>query len=233
MCRLGLAAFAAIVICSSASAAVLTEVAPGTGADARTLFTSEWKRDQNVHNPGRNGHDIFLRNGSGFGGPSIQQGWGASGAVYAWSLSYDGDQATLIFDGVSRTIDLAPDGVWNAVQFYMRANDFSRFETSTTTLRVSKVNDLAVSGFERAATDSAKDAIFALADSSEIRSMSGTLAFDFVVKDGAKGSPNSRYRVSVAAREIVPVPLPAALPLLILAIGGLSSIALRLPRKNA
>lgn len=208
-----------------ASAASLTEIATEQGTK---LFTSEMKRDKNVNNGGQRGNDVFLRNGSGFAGPSFGVNWGASGSTYDWMLSYDGDLATLDFAGTTRTIDVAPDGNWNAFQFFVRASDANRFDTATTTVTVDEVNGSALAtALSLSATDGSFDKAFRLHDFATIEGLKGTLTFDFVVKAGAAGSPNSRLALNVKGLDVAAVPVPAALPLMLGGLGGLGLLARR------
>lgn len=215
------AAAALLLFALPVSAATLSSIPTGQGTK---LFTTEIKRDQNVNNNSQRGNDVFLRNGEGFSGPSFNVNWGASGTEYDWSLSYDGDQATLVFDGVSRMIDVMPDGNLNALQFFVQARDLNRFVTSTTSVFVDMVNDMAASELI-SATDGTADVAF-LADET-ITSVSGRVSFLFDVADGATGSPNSRLGFSVKALDVAPVPLPAGLPLLLAGLGGFALLRKR------
>lgn len=208
---------------ASASAATLSSISPGQGTK---LFTTEVKRDQNVNNNSQRGNDVFLRNGDVFVGPSFNVNWGASGTEYDWSLDYDGDQATLTFDGRSRMIDVMPDGNLNALQFFVRAEDLQRFASSTTSVFIDLVNGMATSE-SIVATNETKEMAF-LADET-ITSVSGRVSFLFDVANGASGSPNSRFGFSTKALDIdvAPIPLPAGLPLLVAGLGGLALLRKR------
>ncbi|MEM6481618.1 MAG: VPLPA-CTERM sorting domain-containing protein, partial [Pseudomonadota bacterium] len=206
---------------SSSNAATLSSITPGLGTK---LFTTEVKRDQNVNNNAQRGDDVFLRNGDVFQGPSFNVNWGASGTEYDWSLDYDGENATFTFDGVSRMIDVMPDGNLNALQFFVQARDLTRFATSTTSVFVDLVNGMATSE-SIVATDETKEMAF-LANET-ITSVSGRVSFLFEIADGATGSPNSRLGFSTKALDVAPVPLPAGLPLLLAGLGGLALLRKR------
>jgi hypothetical protein len=213
----------AIVLCAAgaASANTLINVNPADLVSSDKLFRSEWKRDRNVNNNSQRGHDIFLRNGAiGDAGPSLGVDWGVSGTSYEWTLSYDSDGATLEFGTETLTIDVDPDGDWNAVEFFLRA-DASQFDTSTSTVNIETVNGHATGGFTRSVTDGQFSGIFALDGFGTISSLSGTMSFDFDVASGANESPNSRLAVNVKALQVAPIPVPPALALGALALGGL------------
>lgn len=203
-----------------ASAAVLGEVSAGDLASSDKLFTTEWKRDRNVDNGGQRGDDIFLRNNESFATPSsFNVSW--TGSSYDWSLSYSGGEATLVFGGVSNTIDVEPDGDWNAIEFFIRASDTTRFDTSTATVSIDAVNGTASGGFTQSATDGTFSGIFALAGFDSISSLSGTMSFEFDVASGAGGSPNGLLAINVKALEVAAVPVPPAIALGLLGLGGL------------
>ncbi|MHA7870969.1 MAG: VPLPA-CTERM sorting domain-containing protein [Hyphococcus sp.] len=218
---LGAALAAAAFMAGTASAASLTEIGLGEGDK---LFTTEIKRDENVENNGQRGSDVFLRNGEEFAGPNFNVDWNASGTVYDWTIEYDGDQATLTFDGFSPiNIDVNPDGVFNAFQLFVRADDPNRLENASTTVTVDMVNGMALDmslnaiGNEMGAFDKA----FTLSDLAAISSISGTIAFAFDVLQGATGSPNSRLAFNFKALSVSEIPVPAALPLLLSGLAGL------------
>ncbi|MEO0485716.1 MAG: VPLPA-CTERM sorting domain-containing protein [Pseudomonadota bacterium] len=223
----------ALGLASSAGAATLTLTDVGQGDK---LFTTEFKRDQNVQNTGRRGHDVFLRNGAEFSGPSSNVSWGASGTAYDWALSYDGDIATLDFNGVKSTIDVDPDGTLNGLQFYLRATDTKRFTTSSSTLFVDTLNGIGVSE-TLSVTDGIDEVAFI--SSQPITSVSGQVLFSFDVNAGSRGSPNGQLAASIKGLSIPisadepglsPVPLPAGLPLLAAALGGLAILRRRQQR---
>jgi hypothetical protein len=234
-----LAAALAILVAGAAAAAPLNPVDlsdPSVATDRRRLFTAEFKRDQNVENPGARGHDIFLRDGDRqdpAAGPAFNQSWGASGSVYRWSLAYDGDTATLTFHGVTRTLDVSADGTWTALGFFLNASS-DKFSSATLRVALADVNGgpsddaVTVTGGTRGVT-------LALGGLSPIRSIAGTLAFDFVRAPGATGSPNGRLGLTVAAIAATPapVPLPAALPALLAGLGALVLAARRRARRRA
>ena len=234
MRKWALAAVSAVTVAASAgaaSAAVITEIATGQGDK---LFTTEIKRDQNVDNNAQRGHDVFLRNGEGFSGPSFNVNWGASGTSYDWSVSYDSDEAFLTFAGFDPIkIDVDPDGDWNAFQFFVRASDNTRFENESTTVTVDEINGMATVFEAIGDGNGAFDKAFTLSDLSVIETIRGTVTFDFDILDGAKGSPNSRLAFNLKALSIDPavVPVPAALPLFLTALAGLGAVARRRRKK--
>lgn len=194
------------LLAGAAHATVLQSIDNGLGSK---LFTVEVKRDENVQNNGQRGHDVFLRNGAGFSGPSKGLDFGASGTAYNWSLSYDGDTATLAVDTVIRTLDVSPDGTWNAFQVYAKAADSKRLTTATTTVNIDSVNGAALpAATVITATDSFAEAAFALGGPLSFSSLSGTLQFDFDLKPGAKGSPNSRLAFGIKGLEVPVSELP-------------------------
>lgn len=221
MKKLTMALAAAVVSISSASAASLTEIGLGEGDK---LFTTEIKRDENVNNNSQRGSDVFLRNGEEFAGPNFNVDWGPSGTTYEWTISYDGDQATLSFGGFNPiNIDVNPDGVFNAFQLFVRADDANRLANEATTVTVDAINGMALDmslsaiGNEMGAFDKA----FTLSDLAAISTVSGTVSFAFDVLQGATGSPNSRLAFNFKALSVSEVPVPAALPLLVSGIAGL------------
>lgn len=219
------AAFAASV--GGASAATITEIAGGQG---ERLFGAEIKRDENVNNNAQRGHDVFLRNGSGVSGPSFNLDWGASGTVYDWSLSYNGDQASLTFAGFAPiNIDVNPDGNWNAFQLFVRGADDKRLANAQTTVTVDAVNGVDFSLAAIGDEGGVFDKTFSLSDLSVIETIAGTIAFDFDVIPGAGGSPNNRlsFNLNALTVETAVVPAPAALPLFLTALAGLGAVSRR------
>lgn len=193
------------LLAGTAQAIVLQPVDTGLGSK---LFTVEVKRDQNVHNNGQRGHDVFLRNGGGFKGPSKGFNYGASGTVYDWSLSYDGNKATLAVDTLTRTLDVDPDGIWNLFQVYAKA-DSKHFNTATATLNILGVNgEKLANPTVIEATDGFAEAALALGGPLAFTSISGTFQFDFDPKPGAKGSPNSSLAFGIEAYEVSMTYLP-------------------------
>jgi hypothetical protein len=186
--------------------------------ETSTLFTTEIKRDQNVQNAGRRGHDGFLNNGGNVA--SINHFWGPSNSVDTWSLGYDGDIATLMLDGRSASLNIGPDGVWNAMTFFLRADPAAQFTTSTTTVTVTHVNGVLLDTLLSMSVTLGQQsfAAFALPNFGTITSIAGTVRFNFTLAPGASGSPNSRLGFGVSAMNVTPVPpmppvpLPAAAP---------------------
>jgi hypothetical protein len=188
------------LLAGAAQASILQSFGTGLGS---TLFTAEVKRDENVQNNGQRGHDVFLRNGAGSGSTSKGLDFGASGTVYDWSLSYDGDTATLAVDTLTRTLDVDPDGIWNLFRVYARAADSGHFTTATATLNILGVNGSNLANpTVIAATDGFAEAVLALGGPLPFTSLSGTLQFDFDPKPGAKGSPDSSLVVGIEAFEV-------------------------------
>ena len=233
MKKLTVAAVSAVTIAMSAGAASaapmgLTEIFTGQGDK---LFTTEIKRDQNVNGGAQRGEDVFLRNGDSFQGPSFNVNWGASGSTYEWSISYDNDEAVLSFGGFEPiTLDVDPDGDWNAFQFFIRADDENRLENESTTVTVDEINGDSFAFSAVGDEDGAFDRAFTLSDFSVIEIMRGTVTFDFDVAAGASGSPNSRFAFNLKALSVddpTVVPIPAALPLFLSALAGLGVVTRR------
>ena len=221
------AAVAFAASAGGASAATITEIAGGQG---ERLFGAEIKRDENVNNNGQRGHDVFLRNGSGFAGPSFNVDWGTSGTLYEWSLSYDGDQALLTFAGFNPvSIDVNPDGGWNAFQLFVRGSDDKRLANEKTTVTVDAVNGVDFSLEAVGNEGGVFDKTFSLSDLSVIETIAGTVVFDFDIIPGAKGSPNNRlsFNLNALTVETAVVPVPAALPLFLTALAGLGAVSRR------
>lgn len=233
MKKLTVAALSAVTFAMTAGAASaatlgLTEIFTGQGDK---LFTTEIKRDENVNNNSQRGHDVFLRNNEETTGESFNVDWGASGSTYEWSVSYDGDNAFLTFGAFDPiSIDVSPDGSWNAFQLFVRADDGDRFETASTTVTVDEINGMDASLEAIGALDGSFDKAFTLSDLTVIETIRGTVTFDFDPFDGASGSPNSRLGFSLKALYVVDpavVPVPAALPLLLSGLAGLGLMARR------
>jgi len=227
-----LSAAAAATIAITASAADAITLKAIDAGDAPKLFTTEVKRDQNVSgSESPRGDDVFLRIAGDFSQTtSAGNRWGAAGTSYDWSLSYDGDLASLTVDGIGNVenVDIDPDGTWNAFKFFVKADDAARFETATTTVTLSAVNGTALgSNLVVSATDGGTEGTWSLSDNATITSLSGTLVFDFDLLDGATGSPNSRLQFSVKAYEVAPVPLPAGLPLMLAGVGAFAYLRRR------
>ncbi len=199
---------------------------------ASQLFSSEIKRDENVQDNGQRGHDAFLRNAeSSATSASWNFDWGRSGSVYDWVLAYDGNVASLTLGGITRNLDITPDGTWNAVRFFVNASDTSRFTTSTTDVSIQTINGAAIAPFARSSADRALRCNFRAGQLATITGLSGTIAFSFQTKAGATGSPNGRLALNIKALDVVPtaVPAPAALPML---GGGLAALAMMARRKR-
>lgn len=232
-----LAAIAVSVAATGAQAATLSAIDLSDASkyvSSAKLFTTEMKRDRTLAG-GQGGHDVFLRNAESFATPaSYNVNWGASGTSYAWSLGYDGATATLAFGGVSRLLDISPDGTWNALRVYMRADDAGRFTSSAARLTVTSANGAALTApLALVATDGQFDQAFALKRLGALTSISGTLDFSFTPRVGASGSPNGRLSVSLKALDVTPaaVPVPAALPMLATALGAM--VLVRRRRKGS
>jgi hypothetical protein len=230
--------FVAAAFCAGACSAQAATLSQIDLADttrylgASQLFSSEIKRDENVQDNGQRGQDAFLRNAEDSATPaSWNFDWGRTGSVYNWVLAYDGNIASLTLGGITRNLDITPDGTWNAVRFFLNASDASRFTTSTTDVSIETVNGAAIAPFARSSTDGIFDAAFALDNLATITSLSGTIAFSFQTKAGATGSPNGRLAVNIKALDVVPtaVPVPAALPML---GGGIAALAMIARRKR-
>jgi hypothetical protein len=231
------AVFAAACAALPAGAATLTSIAPGQGTE---IFTTEFKRDENTLGNQQRGHDIFLRNAGEFAGESTTLDWAGSGRRYDWSIGYDGDVATLLFRAgrseiIRQTLDVTPDGHWNAFQFFISARDRGNnplFTTASTSVTVTSVNGMATSTTAQATKGvdgGVTDVAFWLGGE-KIEQITGSMTFDFGTTD-ANGSPNSRLAVNVKALEVAPVPVPAALPMLLAGLGGLAYVGRR--RKRA
>ncbi len=206
-----------------------------SGVISAKLFTTEVKFDKNVNNNSQRGHDVFLRNGSQFSGPSTNFAWPASGTTFNWSLSYDGNTASFVFGGLpALTLDVNPDGNWNAFRFDLKSSDTNRFDSATVAVSVTGVNGGAVTPVNLSASLSSnvvEDYQFMSFQS--LDSLTGTMRFDYDPKDGATGSPNSRLRFNIKALSVLnpptttDLPEPATLGLFVLGLGGLAAGARR------
>jgi hypothetical protein len=228
------AAVAALCLAAPVAASSLSSIATGQGSK---IFTTEFKHDGRLSRAGSTdgGKDIFLREGTSFVTPSSEDfAWATTGTVYNWDLSYDGDVANLNFAGKSLQLDIGQDGNWNAFQFYVSARNprTPLFTDVTTTVNLQSVNGHAVNetvSATKGVNGGTTDAAFWLGGAT-IADISGTLVFDFD-RNGADGSPNSHLAVSIKGLEVAPVPVPAALPLLLAGLGGLAFVGRR--RKRA
>lgn len=162
---------------------------------ATELFNTEIKRDQNMHDGGQRGHDMFVRNGGGSAGASAPIAWGGSGTVYAWSLAYDGDHAALTVGSTTRSIDVTPDGDLDAIRIIARAIDTTRFTHATVAVTITSVNGAQAAGLTTFTANFSELASWTIrtSDFAEFHSIGGTLAFTFETNSGATGSPNSQF----------------------------------------
>lgn len=187
-----------------------------SGVTSNKLFTTEVKFDQNVNNGATRGRDVFLRNGDSFTGPNADFTWPASGTTFDWSLSYDGNTASFVFGGLpALTLDVAPDGVWNAFRFDLRSSDDTRFDSASVTVDVTEVNGGAL-GTPETLSASLNDP-FAVEDYQfmgfqGLTSLTGTMRFDYEVANGATGSPNGQLRFNIKALSVLDPPTTTDLP---------------------
>lgn len=226
-----LAAIAATAVCASFGSAQAASLVASSETPT-AIFNTEIKRDQVISTGGNSGQDVFLRDGDN--SPLVstnRNNWGPSGTSYNFSLGYDGDIATLAVDGASTLmLDIDTDGVWNAVSFFVRADQANQYSSATTTLTITEANGMALdSPFTASGTIGSQfSGLFALDTMQVLSSISGFFQFDFVAT-GAGGSPNSRLAVNIAGANVPvnAVPVPAALPLLLTGIAGLGFVARR------
>ena len=234
LCAAGLAAFAS----TASAASVLASGSPLPDADK--LFTTETKVDQNVGGQ-RRGHDVFVRKGATFTGGSAGKTW-TSGILYDWTLTYDGDVASLDVDGSTASFDVL-DGSWNSFTLITRANNRTRksdgaklFSDAKSEVSITGINGHALSTplTQTALLDQFVESSWTLADFGPITAMTGTLLFDWTATDSSlfNGSPNSALGFGLKAGNVAPIPLPAAAPMLIGALGGLGVLSRR-RRKTA
>lgn len=203
------------------------------------LFTTEAKHDQSLGGATR-GKDIFIRSAQTTAESSENLTWGASGTVYDWSLSRLDDAFVFTVGGMSSSLNLPGAPGWNAFTFWTRS-DWSGFETASTFVSVLGANGSALTEAVSVLTTDAQggprttNLAFALPELSELTSLNGQLRFDFAVAQGANAnsSPNGRLAFGVDSYNVSPVPLPAALPMLIAALGGMGLIGRRARRRAA
>lgn len=203
------------------------------------LFTTEAKHDQSVGGATR-GKDIFIRSAQTTAESTANLTWGASGTVYDWSLSRLDDAFVFTVGGASSTLNLPGTAGWNAFTFWTRS-DWSGFETASTFVSLLGVNGATLSETFSVLTTDAQggprttNLAFALPGMTELTSLNGQLRFDFAVAPGtnANSSPNGRLAFGVDSYNVSPVPLPAALPMLIAALGGMGLIGRRARRRAA
>lgn len=190
-----------------------------------TLFSTRAARDQNVNNPGRVGDDIFIRNAAGATLTSASLLWGASGTTYAWSLGYDGSAVTFSLGGSTISSTVA-SGTWNIVSFFLRANDLTRFASSTVTVTTAGANGKALTvPLTFSTTNSTFTSLtYALNGVQTISNLSGTLKFDYMLRANAKQSPGDALSFDITGSQVTPVPLPGSALLLLGALAGLGAI---------
>lgn len=201
------------------------------------LFTTEAKHDQSVGGVTR-GKDIFIRSAQTSAEATANLTWGASGTVYDWSLSRLDDAFVFTVGGVSSTLNLPGAPGWNAFTFWTRS-DWSGFETASTLVSLLGANGATLSETFSVLTTDAQggprttNLAFALPGLAELTELNGQLRFDFAVAQGtnANSSPNGRLAFGVDSFNVSPVPLPAALPMLIAALGGMGLIGRRARRR--
>ncbi|MFN0113921.1 MAG: hypothetical protein ACKVPY_04510 [Paracoccaceae bacterium] len=207
----------------------------GIGAPEQPrLFSTHTARAQNVNNNGRTGDDLFLRSGTGANLATGRLLWGASGTVYNWSLSFNGTQATYSLGGVSINSAVAAAN-WNVVGFRLRANDLTRFTTSTVTVNVTSANGLALSVPLRFSTTNSTftSLTYALNGLQTITNLSGTMKFDYTVRAGAKQGPGDALSFGIDATQVTDVPLPAGALLLLGALAAMAMICRAVPPVRA
>ena len=227
LCAAGLAA-------SAGAASAAPVLVPGSPlADADKLFTTETKVDQTVGGQ-RRGHDVFVRTGATFTGASAGKTW-TGGALYDWTLTYDGDVASLDVGGASASFDVL-DGSWSSFTLITRADNRTRdgvelFSDARSEVSITEINGHALSTAltQTALLDEYVASSWTLADLGPITAMTGTLLFDWTATDSAlfNGSPNSALGFGLKAGDVAPIPLPAAPPMLIGALAGLGALARR------
>lgn len=163
---------------------------------ATAMFATEIRRDKNLHNEGQVGNDIYLREGGESSeGRSANIRWGASGTSYDWMLSYDGNIASLTVDSITRTLNVATDGLWSMVALTVRSEDLARFESARVNVTIDRVNGTVNGGISEFTASLGDDhqVFLGLEDGGSIESLSGTLTFTFAAADDARGSPGTLF----------------------------------------
>lgn len=238
--RIVLAGLVATVAMSGfAEAASLRTVTPLIWTQ---IFTTEIKRDQT--GTGRlSGHDVFIRDGDNNPIESENFTFGASGTSYDFMIGYDGDIASLDFNGAGApgalSVDTDLNLEFNALRLVLKGDDDGKagFVNESTVVTIAEVNGMAVDQTFQAVEGGGKfSQIMALDELATISSIKGTVRFNFE-GGGLGGSPNSRMQFSVKALNlgssneqggaVTPVPVPTPLALLLASMGGLGLLTRR------
>ncbi len=217
---------------STASAATLKSAAIAIPDDAK-LFTQETKVDQNLVGGQTRGKDVFIRTGATFTGDGADLTW-VNGQSYDWTLSYDGDVATMQVGSSIASYDVL-NGNWNAFLLGTNAQNRSNGNASLFTSASSAVTIASVNGsaLGTAITQTSnlgeyKESVFSF-DGGTLSSLAGTVTFSWQ-DDGWNTSPGGRLNFVLKGAEVAPVPLPAGAPLLLAGIGAI--VALRRRAKS-